>query len=279
MIEAKDMSFVDHLEELRWHIIRPVISIVIFSVAAFFLKDFVFGVLILGPAKPDFWTYRMLCLLADVVHYPDLCVTKLNFTLQSRQMAGQFSMHLTSAFTVGFICAFPYAFWEVWRFIAPGLYPKERNAARGAVFFVTLLFVLGVLFGYYIVSPLMINFLANYQLDPSILNQFDITSYVSTLVMMVLACGLMFQLPMVILVLAKAGLVGPAFLREYRKHAVVVILIIAALITPSPDVLSQILVALPLLLLYEISIFLAAWEVKKQLKALQTIPSTSLDQS
>lgn len=270
--ETKDMSFVDHLEELRWHIIRPVISIVVFSIAAFFLKDFVFGVLILGPAKPDFWTYKMLCVLADVVHYPDLCVNKLNFTLQSRQMAGQFSMHLTSAFTVGFICAFPYAFWEVWRFIAPGLYPKERNAARGAVFFVTLLFAMGVLFGYYIVSPLMINFLANYQLDPTILNQFDITSYVSTLVMMVLACGLMFQMPMIILVLAKAGLVGPAFLREYRKHAVVVILIIAALITPSPDILSQILVAMPLLLLYEISIYVAAWEVKKQLKELQKSP-------
>ncbi|MBY0426466.1 MAG: twin-arginine translocase subunit TatC [Cytophagales bacterium] len=272
------MSFVDHLEELRWHIIRPVISIVVFSIAAFFLKDFVFGVLILGPAKPDFWTYRMLCLLADVVHYPDLCVKELNFTLQSRQMAGQFSMHLTSAFTVGFICAFPYAFWEIWRFIAPGLYPKERNAARGAVFFVTILFVMGVLFGYYIVSPLMINFLANYQLDPAILNQFDITSYVSTLVMMVLACGLMFQLPIILLMLAKAGLVGPAFLREYRKHAIVVILVIAALITPSPDVLSQILVAMPLIILYEISIFLVAWEVKKQIKELQTVPTTTIDQ-
>lgn len=272
------MSFVDHLEELRWHVIRPIIAILVLTVVAFFAKEIVFGWIILGPSKPDFWTYRMLCQLADYVGYADLCVKELNFTLQSRQMAGQFSMHLTSSFAVGFVLAFPYAFWEIWSFVAPGLYPKEKKAAQGAVFYVTFLFVLGVLFGYYVVSPLMINFLANYQLDPTILNQFDITSYVSTLLMMVLACGLMFQLPMVILVLAKAGIVGPAFLREYRKHAIVVILIIAALITPSPDVLSQILVALPLLVLYEISIFLAAWEVNKQLKDLQESTTSTVDQ-
>jgi sec-independent protein translocase protein TatC len=179
-------------------------------------------------------------------------------------MTGQFMMHITSSFIAGFICAFPYVCWEIWRFIKPGLFLKEKNATTGIVFYVTALFVMGVLFGYYVISPLSINFLANYQLDPSILNQFDITSYISTLIMMVLASGLMFQLPMVIWVLTKIGLITPSFMRQYRKHAVMVILIIAAVITPSPDIFSQLLVAVPLYILYEASIFISAYELRKQ---------------
>jgi sec-independent protein translocase protein TatC len=254
--EEEGMSFLDHLEALRWHLFRAVAAVLIFTVAAFIAKDFVFGVLILGPSKVDFWTYRVLCDLGNYVGIPALCINDLPFTIQSRQMTGQFSMHMTSSLVVGLIAAFPYLFYEVWRFISPGLYAKERNAARGAVFFVSFLFLSGALFGYYVLTPMSINFLANYQLDPSIANEFDITSYVSTLSMLVLASAIMFQLPVVVYFLSMSGLVTSKMLKSYRKHSVVVILIVSAVITP-PDVISQLLIAMPILVLYELGIMIA----------------------
>jgi len=167
-----------------------------------------------------------------------------------------------ASIVIGLVCAFPYAFWEIWRFVKPGLYPEEVKVSRGATFYVTMLFLTGVFFGYYVVSPLAINFLSNYQVDPSVINEFDITSYVSTLAMMVLACGLMFQLPVVVYFLAKVGIVTPALMRTYRKHALVVILIVSAVITP-PDPITQIFVSLPIFGLYQISIYIAAAIEKK----------------
>jgi sec-independent protein translocase protein TatC len=263
----KEMSFIDHLEELRWHIIRAFAAILLFTIIAFIAKDIIFGIIILGPSKPDFITYRLFCEWGNQLHIPSLCIDKLNFTLQSRQMTGQFMMHITSSFIVGLVVAFPYVVWEIWTFIKPGLYFKEQNATRGVVFFITLLFLLGIGFGYFVISPMSINFLANYQIDSSIVNQFDITSYVSILVMMVLASGLMFQLPMIVWVLTKIGILTPAFMRNFRKHSIIVILIISALITPSPDVFSQMLVAIPLYGLYEISILISDYEIRKQRKA------------
>lgn len=267
MSVEKEMSFLDHLEELRWHIIRSVVSIFVFALIAFLSKDIIWHYVILGPSRPDFLTYRILCQLSEYLNSPVLCIDKLPFTIQSRQMSGQFTMHISSSFIIGLICAFPYAFWEIWRFVSPALYSTERNLTRGATFFVSLLFMAGIFFGYYIVSPLSINFLANYQVDPSILNEFDIISYVSTISMLVLACGIMFQLPIVIYFLSEAGIVTPALMRAYRKHAIVVILIISAIITP-PEVISQILIALPLLVLYEISIFLSALVLRRKRKEL-----------
>ncbi|MBM3425384.1 MAG: twin-arginine translocase subunit TatC [Bacteroidetes bacterium] len=264
--EEEGMSFLDHLEALRWHLLRSVSAVLIFSVSAFIAKDFVFGVLILGPSKVDFFTYRVLCDLGNYLGLPALCIDELPFTIQSRQMTGQFSMHMTSSMVVGLIAAFPYLFWEVWRFISPGLYDKERSAARGAVFFVSFLFLSGAAFGYYVLTPMSINFLANYQLDPSIANEFDITSYVSTLSMLVLASALMFQLPVVVYFLSMSGLVTSKMLKAYRKHSVVVILIVSAVITP-PDVVSQLLIAMPILVLYEVGIFIAkGLERKRALK-------------
>lgn len=254
--EEDGMSFLDHLEQLRWHLLRSVSAILVFMVLAFLSKKFVFGIVILGPSKVDFITYRTLCRISEALSIPALCIQELPFIIQSRQMTGQFSMHITSSLVVGLIAAFPYVFWEVWRFIAPGLYDKERNAARGAVFFVSLLFFLGAAFGYYILAPLSINFLSNYQLDPSIANEFDITSYISTLSMLVLASAVMFQLPVVIYFLSRAGLVTSGMLKTYRRHAIVGILVLSALITP-PDVISQLLIAMPILVLYEIGIFIA----------------------
>ena len=257
----KEMSFLDHLEELRWHIVRSLIAILVFAVGAFVAKKIIFHDIILGPSRPDFWTYRMLCKASELINTNVLCIEELPFIIQSRQMTGQFMMHITSSFVIGLILAFPYAFWEMWRFIKPGLYDKEKNVAQGAVFFVSLLFGLGVLFGYFVVSPISINFLSNYQLDPSISNEFDIVSYVSTISMLVLACAIMFQLPIVVYFLTKAGIVTPSILKTYRKHAIIIILVISAIITP-PDVVSQVLIALPLLILYQISIFISKNVIK-----------------
>lgn len=267
--EEEGMSFLDHLEALRFHILRSVSAILIFTVIAFLAKDIVFGIIILGPSKVDFITYRVLCDLGNYLGIPALCIDELPFTIQSRQMTGQFTMHMTSSIVVGFVVAFPYVFWEIWRFISPGLYDKEKNAARGAVFFVSFLFLSGAAFGYYVLSPLSINFLANYQLDPTILNEFDVTSYVTTLTMLVLASAIMFQLPVVVYFLAMSGLVTSRMLKEYRRHSIVVILIVSAIITP-PDVVSQLLIAMPILVLYEVGIVIAKrLEKTKALKRAQ----------
>jgi sec-independent protein translocase protein TatC len=244
-------------------LLSSIAAILVFTVAAFLAKSFVFGQVILGPSRVDFVTYRVLCDLSALLSIPALCIDSLPFTIQSRQMTGQFSMHLTTSMVVGLIAAFPYLFWEIWRFISPGLYSQERNAARGAVFFVSLLFFSGAAFGYYILSPLSINFLSNYQVDPSIVNEFDISSYVSTLTMLVLASAIMFQLPVVIYFLSMSGLVSAAMLRSYRRHAIVVILILAAVITP-PDIISQVLIAMPILVLYEAGIMIAKRLEKKK---------------
>lgn len=254
--EEGEMSFLDHLEELRWHIIRSLIAIVVFAIVAFVSKDIVFGLVILGPSKADFWTFRTLCELSSAIGVDAFCIEELPFIIQSRQMTGQFMMHITSSFVIGLIIAFPYAFWEIWRFVKPGLYPRERRAARGATFYVSILFALGVLFGYFVIAPISVYFLTNYQIDPSILNEIDIISYVGLVTTLVLACALLFQLPVLVFFLTKAGLVTPALMKQYRKHAIVAILILGAIVTP-PDVFSQVLIAIPLILLYQISIMIS----------------------
>lgn len=265
--EENEMSFIDHLEILRWHIVRSVASILVFAIGAFVAKDFIFHDLILGPSRTDFFTYRKLCELGEYLGNEGLCIQKINFTLQSREMSSQFTTHMTVSFIVGLILAFPYAFWEIWRFIQPGLYVNERKNSRGAVFFVSVLFILGLLFGYFIAAPLSINFLSSYSIDPSIKNEFDLSSYIDTLTRLTLACGIMFELPMIIFFLAKAGIASPELMRLYRRHAVVVILVLAALISP-PDVLSMTIFALPLIGLYEVSIFIASVVQRRDLKRL-----------
>jgi len=269
--EPGEMSFLDHLEELRWHLIRSLTAIFVFAIAAFVSKGVIFGGIILGPSKPSFWTYRMLCNLSEILSSDALCISELPFIIQSRQMTGQFSMHITSSFVIGLICAFPYAFWEIWRFVKPGLYDKERKAATGATFYVSLLFFTGVFFGYFVVTPISINFLSNYQIDPSILNEFDIISYVSTVTTLVLACALLFQLPIVVYFATKAGLVSSSLLKTYRKHSIVVILMLSAVLTP-PDPFSQVLIAIPLGLLYQLSILIAVKLEKKERKQELTKP-------
>jgi sec-independent protein translocase protein TatC len=264
--DGSEMTFLEHLEELRWNLIRAFASIFVFAIIAFIYIHEIFDNIIMAPSRPDFWAYRQLCRLADLTGYADLCVKKLDFTLQALGMSDNFTMGITISFIIGLAFAFPYAFWEIWRFVKPGLKLTERRAARGAVFYVSLLFFTGLLFGYYVASPLAINFLANWQLSPEIKNQYDITSYIAILATLSLGCALMFQMPMVAFVLSKVGLLTPAFMRTFRKHAWIVILVVAGIITPSPDIYSQLLVAFPLVILYEISILVSASIQRARLK-------------
>ncbi|QKZ11914.1 twin-arginine translocase subunit TatC [Spirosoma sp. KUDC1026] len=269
--EGKEMSFLDHLEELRWHIIRAAGAILVFMIVAFIFIEEIFDKVLLAPSKTDFWTYRQMCKLADYTGYADLCVKDLDFKLQALGFSDQFTMSMTSSFFIGLCFAFPYAFWEVWRFIKPGLRQSEKNAARGGVFYVSFLFLLGLMFGYYIVTPLAVNFLVNYRLSDQIQNNIDITSYISTIVTLSLGCALIFQMPIVAFVLSKVGVLTPKFMKEYRKHAWIVILIVAGVITPSPDLYSQILVAMPLMLLYEVSIIVSGSIERARLKEMREL--------
>jgi len=263
--DEREMSFLDHLEELRWHIIRSLIAVVIFSIAAFVAKEFIVDVVILGPSQIDFWTYRKLCELADVLNTPALCIDKLSFELVSRKLSSQFMTHVTVSFVVGLILGFPYLFWEIWRFIKPGLHPRERRASRGATFSVSFLFTLGVLFGYFIIAPISVRFFASYQVSATLENLFDLSSYISTVTMIVLGSGLLFQLPVIVYFLTKAGLVSSSLMKKYRRHAIIVILVLGAMITP-PDPFSQVLIALPLMALYQFSIVIAKRIEKREAK-------------
>ncbi|MPR34615.1 twin-arginine translocase subunit TatC [Salmonirosea aquatica] len=255
--EGVEMSFLEHLEELRWNILRAIGAILVFTILGWIYVNEIYHYIVIAPAKTDFWTYRMMCKLGKAVGADGLCIDKIDFELQALGVGEQFSMALTSSVIVGLVFAFPYAFWEIWRFIRPGLKKYERRAARGAVFYVTFLFFSGVLFGYYVVTPLALNFLANFKLDESIINEFSISSYIGMVATLTLACGLAFQLPIVVFVLSRVGILTPSLMREYRRHAIIVILIAAAIITPSADIYSQILVAMPLTLLYEVSIIVS----------------------
>ncbi len=262
----KEMTFVEHLEELRWHLIRSVAFVLIFIILAFVYINDIYQNVIMGPAKADFWTYQMMCKLGTMLNTPSLCVKDLDFKIINRTVTGQFMTALTSSFVIGVIAGFPYIFWEVWRFITPGLKEKERKAARGAVFYVTFLLALGLAFGYYIVAPMAINFLVNFKLDPSIQNQIDVSDYIDFLLISILACGLTFQMPIIIFILSKANIITPKFMRDYRRHAFVVIVILAAVITPSPDPFSMMIVAIPLYILYELSITVSAGVERRKKK-------------
>ena len=258
------MSFLDHLEELRWLLVRSSTAIVIMGIVSYFFSDYIFDELIFGPTDPSFVTYRFFC---DASHYlgfaDSICITELNFVIQNTEMEGQVNIFFWVCITTGFILAFPYILWEFWKFISPALYEKERKGAKLFIFISSILFFLGVLFGYFVIVPMSVNFLANFTISPVVKNQFTIDSYVSMVKTSVIASGLFFELPIIIYFLTKLGLVTPNFLRKYRKYSVVIVLIIAAIVTP-PDVVSQITVALPMLLIYEASIWISVFVEKNK---------------
>ena len=264
--DPANMSFLDHLEDLRWHLVRSVLGILIAATLAFIFKQFIFDVIIFGPKRIDFYTYRVLCDIASFLDFEQsFCYEELPFRIQSRTMAGQFSAHVWTSITAGFIVAFPYVIYQFWSFIKPALHSNEQKNARLFIFSSSLLFFMGVIFGYYVITPLSINFLGSYTVSEQVFNDFDLSSYIGLLRASVLASGLIFELPIIIYFLTKVGLVTPQFLKKNRKYALVFILIISAVITP-PDIASQVIVSIPVLILYEISIYISKFVLRKQKK-------------
>ncbi len=258
-----DMSFLEHLEVLRWHLVRSTVVILIMATAAFIFKGFVFDDVILAQKNADFWTYELFCKISHLIgRGDDLCMSDIKFSVINITMSGQFTVHIMTSLVAGLILGFPYILFEVWRFISPALQKKEKKHARSLVFSGSLLFMLGILFGYYFVSPLSVQFLGNYQISESVTNQIDLKSFISTVTTVTLVCGLVFELPLIVYFLSKMGIMTPEFMRKYRKHAIVVTLVLSAIITP-PDVSSQVLLTIPLLVLYEFSIFISKAVNKK----------------
>jgi len=259
-----EMSFFDHLNVLRRHLIRAAVAIIIFTILAFYYYDFIFDTIIMGPKRVDFWTYRMMCLIGE--HFdmgPDFCVKQIPFNIINTDMAGQFTLQMNSSLLIGLVLGFPYLLFELWRFVKPALHEKERQSASGFTFYASVLFLLGLLFGYFIISPLSINFLANYQVSQAIQNQITIDSYLSTVATLSLGTGIVFELPVLIFILSKLGLMTPHLMRSTRRYAIVIILIIAAIVTPTPDALTMLTVSFPLFILYELSIFVSSMVEKK----------------
>lgn len=258
-----EMSFWDHLDALRGHLFRSAIAIVVLAIVAFINREFIFDQLILAPKDPEFITNRLLCHLGVLTNIPSLCLGNFDLKIININLSGQFTTHMYISFFAGLIVAAPYVIWEIWRFIKPALYDKERKNSRGAVFSMSLLFILGVLFSYFLIVPLTLSFFGTYQVSESVSNQISLASYISTVVSVTFSLGVVFELPVFVFFLTKVGIITPEFLKRNRKYTLVILLTIAAIITP-PDIISQILVTIPLYGLYELSI-LVSTRISKRL--------------
>jgi len=264
--KQNNMSFFEHLEIFRWHIVRSIIAILVFTVVAFIFHKIIFDQIILAPKSDLFFTNQFLCKIGQFLNSPSLCINSKPLDIININMAGQFNMHLKVAFFSGLILGFPYILFEIWRFIKPALYENERKYSRGGILISSLLFFMGVTFGYFIIVPLTIHFLGGYNISQEVSNQINLGSYISTVTSVSFAGGLTFQLPIIIYILSKTGVVSATFLKKYRRHAIVLILLLSAIITP-PDIFSLTLVTLPLILLYEISILIAKRLERKKRKS------------
>jgi sec-independent protein translocase protein TatC len=262
----QEMTFIDHLEELRWHILRSLLAIMAAAILIFVYIDWVYDTVITGPLQKDFVSYIALCRFSHWAKMGDtLCLPPARVELQAITFGAQFMSSISIAFMGGFIVAFPYVFWEFWKFVRPALTPKELKSTRGAIFWVSFFFFTGAAFGYFLLAPFTFSFLANFQLGKAgiLVTKPTLTDYIENLVNLTLGAAVAFQLPVVAYVLTRIGLVTPSFLKTYRKYAYVAILVIAAIITPSPDWMSQMIVCVPLVLLYEFSIIISVRVMKE----------------
>jgi sec-independent protein translocase protein TatC len=261
-----EMSFWDHLRDLRGHIIRSLIAIVIFAIVAFLNKNFIFNHIILAPKEADFITNQLLCRLGTLINIDYFCVSEFSLSLINISMAGQFMTHMYISFMAGVVVAAPYIIYEFWKFVEPALYDHEKKNSGSTVIICSLLFLTGVVFSYYLIVPLALNFFGTYQVSTEVSNQISLSSYISTVVSVTISVGVVFELPVIIFFLTKAGLISIEFLKKNRKYMLVIVLILSAIITP-PDVFSQVLVTLPLMILYEFSILMAKRAIKKEKKS------------
>jgi len=259
--DEAEMSFIDHLEALRWHIVRSLLAILVAAVGFFIYIDWIFDNIIMGPTRNDFISYRAFCSLSHKLGLGDsLCMPPMELNLQVTSVSGTFMSSITIAIVGGFIVALPVILWEIWKFVKPALKPEELRYTRGVIFWVSLFFFCGAAFGYFLLAPFTFNFLANYSIGKAGVLQYRpmLSDYLDSLIDITLGAGLAFELPMATWVLSKMGLITPGFLKSYRKYAYVVLLVVAAVITPSPDWGSQLIVVIPLVLLYELSILISA---------------------
>ncbi|GAB5419352.1 MAG: twin-arginine translocase subunit TatC [Crocinitomicaceae bacterium] len=258
MAEEKRMSFLEHLEELRWRLVRSAIAILIVAIALWFYKGWIFENLFMTMKSKDFITFDFLC------KYLGVCMDDITVGTQSTTVTGQFSYALMMSIMGGFVVAFPFVFYQFWGFVKPGLRQNEKSVAKGIILYVTLLFFTGVAFGYFVVAPLCIQFFGGFTITDEVVNDFTINSYMSMVLSTIFYSGLLFLLPVLSYLLTKLGILGSDFLKKYRKHAIIAILILSAFITP-PDLISQVIVGIPILILYEIGIFVSK-RVEKQRK-------------
>jgi sec-independent protein translocase protein TatC len=259
--DEAEMSFIDHLEALRWHVIRSLLAVLTSAVVFFLFIDWIFDNVIMGPTRNDFISYRVLCSLSHKLGMGEsLCMPPMELNLQVTSVSGTFMSSITIAFVGGIIVAIPYVLYEIWKFVKPALKPEELKHTRGVIFWVSMFFFIGAAFGYFIMAPFTFNFLANYKIGTAgiLLYRPMLSDYLDSLIDITLGAGLAFELPMASWILSKMGLITPAFLRTYRKYAYVALLVIAAIITPSPDWGSQLIVVIPLMMLYELSILISA---------------------
>ncbi|WKD86524.1 Sec-independent protein translocase protein TatCy [Polaribacter huanghezhanensis] len=264
--EPKEMSFLGHLEELRWHLVRSSAVIFVFAIVLFIFREEVYNDFIIAHTHSDFVTYKFFCkVFGSIGIDSSFCDIQIPSKLQALSLTQQLMSSLWVSFILGIILAFPYLLWELWRFISPGLHKTERRKSRGFLFIASFLFFIGVAFSYYVIMPMSVSFFYGYQISENIVNNFTLDSYISLFTNTMIGISLVFELPVVIYFLSKLGLVTPSFLRKYRKHALVLVLILSAIITP-PDVASQIIVSIPILILYEISIYISGFVLKRQLK-------------
>lgn len=247
------MNFFEHIEELRWHLFRSVIFLLLITILIFIFSKFVFEDIIFGPLNKEFWSYRVLCQIAN-----DFCVKEIPVKLINTELAGQFFLHIKTAFMLGIMASVPYFLWEIWRFILPALHSDEKNYARVLLGIGFFLFLTGAAFGYFIIFPITLLFLTGYTVSQDIVNMPNVSNYFENLSDTVLWTGIMFELPVIAYFLSKVGILTTDFMHTYRKHLYIVILILAAAITPSPDIFSQIMVAIPLFILFEISVMVVA---------------------
>jgi sec-independent protein translocase protein TatC len=261
---AEEMSFIEHLDVLRGHLFKSAVAVAIGAIVMAIYNKFIVQRILMGPTHSDFITYGLLCRLGQKWGFGNkLCMQEIHVKMQSNAVSGQFDVYFNIILIGGFILAFPYVFWQFWKFTKPALKPKELKNTRGVIFYVSLLFFLGVFFGYFVIAPYTINFFANFVLDSNIENIWTIASYFNTIVPLILGAGLAFQLPLVMYFLAKVGVVSAAYLRRVRKYAILIIVIVASIITP-PDMLSTIVASVPLLILYEISVLLCVRVEKRE---------------
>lgn len=250
MSDKGEMNIMGHLEELRWRLVKSVVAILIFAVVIWFFQEWIMDNVFMVMKEPDFISFHLLC------KYLGVCVDEIPIQMHSNSFAGQFTYAIWMSLIGGFVAAFPFVFYQMWAFVKPGLKKNEQKAVKGITFYVSLLFFLGISFGYFVVAPLTVQFFGTYKISKDIINFFTINNYMSTILSTVLYSGLFFLLPVVIYLLAKLGVISSAFLRKYRKHAILLVLVLAAVITP-PDIISQVIVSIPILILYEIGVMVA----------------------